>query len=133
MKLFLKSGIIDNFLENEEAITEIFNKLRDSIYYSPEDFYYKDIADQIELINREMKIVFVYNILDSMHWKGLWVLFRFHGNVLDAFIPVKRNMEGKRFGFVRFANLEDAKRAISRLDGFVILGKKDLGENGQIQ
>ncbi|MFQ6627982.1 hypothetical protein Gotur_008026 [Gossypium turneri] len=35
-------------------------------------------------------------------------------------------MEGKRFGFVRFANLEDAQRAILRLDGFVILGKKKV-------
>ncbi|KAK5838831.1 hypothetical protein PVK06_007571 [Gossypium arboreum] len=33
-------------------------------------------------------------------------------------------MEGKRFGFVRFTNMEDAQRAISRLDGFVLLGKK---------
>ncbi|MBA0753770.1 hypothetical protein Gogos_020940, partial [Gossypium gossypioides] len=37
---------------------------------------------------------------------------------------VKRSIEGKRFGFVRFAKLVDAQRAISRLDGFVILGKK---------
>ncbi|MFQ6627980.1 hypothetical protein Gotur_007272 [Gossypium turneri] len=33
-------------------------------------------------------------------------------------------MEGKRFGFVRFANLENAQRVILRLDCFVILGKK---------
>lgn len=45
--------------------------------------------------------VFVYNILDSMHWKGLWALFRFHGNVLDAFIPAKKSMKGKRFGFCK--------------------------------
>ncbi|KAH1033476.1 hypothetical protein J1N35_045650 [Gossypium stocksii] len=59
-----------------------------------------------------------------MHWKGLWVLFSFHGNVVDAFIPTKRSNEGKRFGFVRFTKLEDAQREISRLDGFVMLGKK---------
>ncbi|TYI05915.1 hypothetical protein ES332_A10G121900v1 [Gossypium tomentosum] len=71
-----------------------------------------------------MRTVFVYNIPDSMYRKGLWALFRFYGNVLDAFIPVKRSMEGKRFGFVRFANMEDAQRAILRLGGFVLLGKK---------
>ncbi|MBA0636362.1 hypothetical protein Godav_000064 [Gossypium davidsonii] len=70
------------------------------------------------------RTVFVYNIPDSMHWKRLSALFRFHGNVLDDFIPVKRSMEGKRFVFVRFAKLVDAQRAISRLDGFVILGKR---------
>ncbi|MBA0827736.1 hypothetical protein Goarm_012489, partial [Gossypium armourianum] len=63
------------------------------------------------------RTVFVYNIPDSMHWKGLWALFRFHGNVLDAFIPAKRSMKGKKFGFVRFAKLVDAQREISSLDG----------------
>ncbi|KAH1115510.1 hypothetical protein J1N35_008888 [Gossypium stocksii] len=75
-------------------------------------------------VRDNLRTVFVYNIPDSMHWKGLWALFRFHGNVVDAFIPAKRSMEGNRFGFVRFAKLVDAQRAISRLDGFVILGKK---------
>ncbi|MBA0737971.1 hypothetical protein Gogos_011388 [Gossypium gossypioides] len=63
------------------------------------------------------RTVFVYNIPDSMHWKGLWVLFQFHGNVLDAFILAKRSMKGKRFGFVRFTKPVDAQREISRLDG----------------
>ncbi|KAK5776169.1 hypothetical protein PVK06_044128 [Gossypium arboreum] len=71
-----------------------------------------------------VRTVYVDNIPDSIHWKGLRALFNFHGNVLDAFIPVKRSKEGKRFGFVRFAKLEDAQRAIARLDGFVMLGKK---------
>ncbi|KAG8488753.1 hypothetical protein CXB51_016626 [Gossypium anomalum] len=70
------------------------------------------------------RTIFVYNIPNNMHWKGLWALFQFHGNVLDAFILVKRNMEGKRFGFVRFAKMVDAQREISKADGFVILGKK---------
>ncbi|KAK5819218.1 hypothetical protein PVK06_024189 [Gossypium arboreum] len=41
-----------------------------------------------------VKTVFVDNIPESMHWKGLWTLFSFHGNVLDAFILVKRNKVG---------------------------------------
>ncbi|KAH1040220.1 hypothetical protein J1N35_041963 [Gossypium stocksii] len=71
-----------------------------------------------------LRTVFIYNIPDSMHWKGLWALFNFHGNVLDAFIPAKRIMEGKRFEFVRFDNMDDAQREIARLDSFVMLGKK---------
>ncbi|KAH1122969.1 hypothetical protein J1N35_006129 [Gossypium stocksii] len=71
-----------------------------------------------------VRTVFVNNIPESMHWKGLWTLFSFHGEVMDAFIPVKRNKTGKRFGFVRFNKEEDAQRAIGRLDGFVLLGKR---------
>ncbi|MBA0701298.1 hypothetical protein Goari_020466 [Gossypium aridum] len=57
-----------------------------------------------------------------MHWKGLWALFRYHGNVIDAFILKKRSKNGNRFGFVRFSKILDAQRAISRINGFVIMG-----------
>ncbi|KAG8472252.1 hypothetical protein CXB51_034478 [Gossypium anomalum] len=46
VQLHRKNEIIDNFLGNDEAVTQMFNKLGDSVYYSPEDFYYKDIANQ---------------------------------------------------------------------------------------
>ncbi|TYJ22402.1 hypothetical protein E1A91_A08G123800v1, partial [Gossypium mustelinum] len=71
-----------------------------------------------------MEIVFFYNIPISMHWKGLWALFGYHGDVIDAFIPSKRCRNGKRFGFVRFSNERDALRAIVRLNGFFLLGKR---------
>ncbi|PPS02403.1 hypothetical protein GOBAR_AA18256 [Gossypium barbadense] len=66
--------------------------------------------------------VFVNNIPASMHWKGLWTLFNFHGVVKDAFILNKKSKVGSRFGFVRFSCVTDAQRAIERLNGFVILG-----------
>ncbi|KAK5772777.1 hypothetical protein PVK06_049072 [Gossypium arboreum] len=47
VQLLRKNEIIDNMLGNDEAVTEMFNKLGDSVYYSPEDFYYKDIANQV--------------------------------------------------------------------------------------
>ncbi|KAB2083826.1 hypothetical protein ES319_A05G294400v1 [Gossypium barbadense] len=59
-----------------------------------------------------------------MHWKGLWALFGYHGEVVDAFIPTKRCRNGKRFGFVRFSNERDAQRVIMRLNGFFLLGKR---------
>lgn len=46
--------------------------------------------------NRKIKktmvtiIVFVHNISETMHWKGLWVFFRYHRDVIDVFIPVKK-------------------------------------------
>ncbi|XP_017604350.1 uncharacterized protein LOC108451131 [Gossypium arboreum] len=71
----------------------------------------------------KVRMVFIDNIPESMHWKGLWTLFSFPGEIMDAFIPVKRNKAGKRFGFVRFNKEEDAQRAIDRVDGFVLLGE----------
>ncbi|KAH1108246.1 hypothetical protein J1N35_012014 [Gossypium stocksii] len=71
-----------------------------------------------------VKTVFVYNILTSMHWKGLWALFGYHGDVIGTFIPSKRCRNGKRFGFVRFSNERDALRAIMRLNGFFLLGMR---------
>ncbi|KAK5771082.1 hypothetical protein PVK06_047257 [Gossypium arboreum] len=68
--------------------------------------------------------VFVFNIPMTMHWKGLWTLFSYHRKVVDAFIPEKTSKSRKRFGFIRFSNFLDAKRAITRLNGFVILGSK---------
>ncbi|KAG8497351.1 hypothetical protein CXB51_008604 [Gossypium anomalum] len=66
--------------------------------------------------------VFVNNIPVTMHWKGLWALFSFHGAVKDAFIPIKKSKFGRRFGFVRHSSVTDAQRAIDSLNGFVILG-----------
>ncbi|KAH1073111.1 hypothetical protein J1N35_025439 [Gossypium stocksii] len=66
--------------------------------------------------------LFVSNIPATMHWKGLWVLFNFHGEVKDAFIPIKKSKNGKRFSFVRYSNDIDAQRAIEKLNGFVLLG-----------
>ncbi|MBA0843292.1 hypothetical protein Goarm_000494 [Gossypium armourianum] len=68
--------------------------------------------------------VFVYNIPSSMHWKGLWALFGYHGDVVDAFILSKRCRNGNRFGFVRFNNERNAQRAILRLNDFFLLGKR---------
>ncbi|KAH1063239.1 hypothetical protein J1N35_028226 [Gossypium stocksii] len=68
--------------------------------------------------------MFVSNISASMHWKGLWALFSYHGKVVDTFISEKKSKGGMRFGFVRYANYSNARRAISILNGFVILGSR---------
>ncbi|MBA0781616.1 hypothetical protein Gotri_002523 [Gossypium trilobum] len=66
----------------------------------------------------------VYNIPVTMHWKGLWTLFRYHGDVIDAFIPAKKSKSGRKLGFVRFDKIMDAQKVINRLNGFVILGSR---------
>ncbi|MBA0819136.1 hypothetical protein Gohar_021591 [Gossypium harknessii] len=56
----------------------------------------------------------VYNIPMTMHWKGLWTLFRYHGDVIDAFIPAKKSKSGRKLGFVRFDKIMDAQKVINR-------------------
>ncbi|MFQ6634349.1 hypothetical protein Gotur_011887 [Gossypium turneri] len=48
--------------------------------------------------------------------------------VLDAFIPNKRNAANKRFGFIRYAYLAEARRAIERMNDFWMY-KHRLGVN----
>ncbi|KAL4383787.1 hypothetical protein GQ457_15G029600 [Hibiscus cannabinus] len=66
--------------------------------------------------------LFVHNIADRLHWKGVWKVFDRHGVVVDVFIPHRRSRAGRWFGFVRMASKEDADRVIERLNGFWQLG-----------
>ncbi|KAL4378329.1 hypothetical protein GQ457_02G029540 [Hibiscus cannabinus] len=59
--------------------------------------------------------VFVNNISERMHWQGVWQSFDRHGEVVDVFIPRRRNRFGERFGFVRMATRAAADRLLSRL------------------
>ncbi|KAE8667833.1 hypothetical protein F3Y22_tig00112368pilonHSYRG00005 [Hibiscus syriacus] len=61
--------------------------------------------------------LFVENLPEKIHWERFGSLFCSHGRVLDVFIPNKRNSKGVRFGFIRFASIEEARRAISKMNG----------------
>ncbi|KAK8682043.1 hypothetical protein V6N13_054440 [Hibiscus sabdariffa] len=73
---------------------------------------------------RQVITIYVNNIGENLHRKGLWLEFGRHGEVLDAFIANKRNKEGKKFGFVRTSNKADANRMIERLNNFRLFGSK---------
>ncbi|MBA0816701.1 hypothetical protein Gohar_001334 [Gossypium harknessii] len=47
VELLRKNGIIHNLLGNDEAVTQMFNKLCDFISFNDKGFYYKDIASQV--------------------------------------------------------------------------------------
>lgn len=49
-----------------------------------------------------------------------------HGKVIDAFIPSKRGSDGRRFGFVRFAYLQQQMQEgeLNRLNRFRKLGSR---------
>ncbi|KAK8557259.1 hypothetical protein V6N13_013534 [Hibiscus sabdariffa] len=68
--------------------------------------------------------VFVSNLPPRLHWKGLWFAFARYGEVIDAFIPMKKSKTGFRYGFVRFLSLEDAGRAVLHLNGSVLYGNR---------
>ncbi|KAL4383082.1 hypothetical protein GQ457_15G019720 [Hibiscus cannabinus] len=73
---------------------------------------------------KQVWTLFVWNLSNGLHWKGLWQCFYHQGVVVDAFIPVKRAFDGTRFGFVCMASRVDALRAIERLDGFTLYGSQ---------
>ncbi|KAL4377706.1 hypothetical protein GQ457_02G029470 [Hibiscus cannabinus] len=68
--------------------------------------------------------VFVNNISERMHWQGVWQSFDRHGEVVDVFIPRRRNRFGERFGFVRMVTRAAADRVIERLNGFWLYGSR---------
>ncbi|KAE8702505.1 hypothetical protein F3Y22_tig00110482pilonHSYRG00200 [Hibiscus syriacus] len=61
--------------------------------------------------------LFIENLPEKIHWKRLESLFSTYGHVIDAFIPNKKNSKGGRFGFIRFATIEEARKAISSMNG----------------
>ncbi|OMO50988.1 hypothetical protein CCACVL1_30086 [Corchorus capsularis] len=61
--------------------------------------------------------VFVNNIPPKVGWRWLRTVFQHFGKVVDAFIPSHRSRQGRKFGFVRFSNLYDARKAARNLNG----------------
>ncbi|KAL4347478.1 hypothetical protein GQ457_17G001450 [Hibiscus cannabinus] len=74
--------------------------------------------------NKEVISLFVENLPEKLHWKGLWFSFARHGDVVSVYIAKKKSRGGKRFGFIRMKNLVEAKRVMERLDGFTLYGSR---------
>ncbi|KAL4339851.1 hypothetical protein GQ457_08G017430 [Hibiscus cannabinus] len=68
--------------------------------------------------------LFVSNIVDRLHWQGVWQVFDRHGEVVDVFVPARKSKAGERFGFVRMASREAGDRVIERLHGRWIYGSQ---------
>ncbi|KAL4332569.1 hypothetical protein GQ457_07G001250 [Hibiscus cannabinus] len=75
--------------------------------------------------------LFVVNLSPMMHWSGLRQAFDFYGDVVDSFEAIKRDRNGRRFGFVRFSNIWDATRAIERLNPSVYRNQGYNYEQGE--
>ncbi|KAL4369087.1 hypothetical protein GQ457_05G024400 [Hibiscus cannabinus] len=68
--------------------------------------------------------LFVGNLSDQIHWKGLWQVFDRYERVLDSIIPQKRALDGRRFGFVRMYSEAEAIRVRDCLHGKWIHGSR---------
>ncbi|KAE8684420.1 Small nuclear ribonucleoprotein family protein [Hibiscus syriacus] len=68
--------------------------------------------------------LYVENLPEKIHWKMFGSLFCIHGQIIDAFIPNKRNTKRVHFGFIRFATIEEARKAILKMNGSHIDGNK---------
>lgn len=68
--------------------------------------------------NRDTSVVTYYftNFSTSFGPEALWKMFLKWGKVVDVFIPMKRNKEGKAFGFVRFKEVAYPQELERRLD-----------------
>ncbi|XVF06622.1 hypothetical protein REPUB_Repub06bG0065400 [Reevesia pubescens] len=71
--------------------------------------------------NLNIVTVFVNNLPPSVYRRWVWQIFFHHGKVVDVFIPKKKNVNGRCFGFVRFASRDDATRAVKNLNGAWLL------------
>lgn len=68
--------------------------------------------------------IFFSEIPDCTKAKDIFELFGCHGDVVEVVIPPKLNFRGKRYGFARFSEVEDARMLGVRLDHIVIDRKK---------
>ncbi|KAE8716669.1 hypothetical protein F3Y22_tig00110114pilonHSYRG00633 [Hibiscus syriacus] len=68
--------------------------------------------------------LFVDNLPNTIHWKGLWQIVGRCGEVLSVYIPKKRSRAGSRFGFVKVGNKVEAERVKERLKGLIVYGSR---------
>ena len=73
---------------------------------------------------RDCWSLFITNLSLRVTSKDLFDVFREAGPVFDVFLQRDRSSESRGFGFVQFKIEWDANRAIQRLDGRVIDGRR---------
>jgi RNA recognition motif-containing protein len=58
---------------------------------------------------------FVTNFPDEAKAADLWPKFAHYGRVGEVYIPEKRDKQGRRFGFVKYREVRDAKEHLQLL------------------
>ncbi|XVE93783.1 hypothetical protein REPUB_Repub01dG0224600 [Reevesia pubescens] len=78
--------------------------------------------------NEQVFTVFVNNLPQEANPSWVTTVFQRFGRVVDVFLPKNRSRWGRKFGFVRYISLTDAKMAIWNLNGAFFLENK-IGVN----
>ncbi|KAK9046317.1 hypothetical protein V6N11_052209 [Hibiscus sabdariffa] len=68
--------------------------------------------------------VYVGNLSPKVKWRYLKKLFQRFGNVLDVFIPQKRDFSGFNFGFFRFSTIREAETAVLMFGGAWVVDRR---------
>lgn len=74
------------------------------------------------LQNRETKVVFVSNIPHEALLKDIWQHFKKFCPVKDIILPRKCDKHGKRYGFIKVQNHNDASLLIKNISGHLFKG-----------
>ncbi|GAB4831246.1 hypothetical protein Ancab_005259 [Ancistrocladus abbreviatus] len=64
-----------------------------------------------------VKSIFFTNYLKDWSMMSMWKVFWRHGRVIDIFCPSKADRSGKRFGFVRYIEVNNIIELVQSLDG----------------
>ncbi|GJV81698.1 RNA-directed DNA polymerase, eukaryota [Tanacetum coccineum] len=96
-----------------------------SIQEVPKTRNYRSKEDDVAKISVS---VFITNFPDSCSAKDLFNSCKQYGHVVDSYIPNKRSITGKRFGFVRFINVFNKVGLVENLST-VWIGQQKLQVN----
>lgn len=69
-------------------------------------------------------LVLLHTISKRHGEKNLWFEFKKRGNVREVFIARNKNKSGRRYGFVRFKWVNNARKLERQLDNLVLEGLK---------
>ncbi|KAH1241640.1 hypothetical protein GmHk_07G019178 [Glycine max] len=74
--------------------------------------------------HKDITSLYFSRFADDITEKELWYHFKRWGDVREIFIPKRRNLAGRRYGFVRFKGVQDIPYLVRKLDSIVIGGLK---------
>ncbi|KAL4554369.1 hypothetical protein LXL04_039506 [Taraxacum kok-saghyz] len=77
-----------------------------------------------EELSKVVTTFFVNNLPEGCNSTRLWKRFEESGTLVDAFVPGKRDVSGRLFGFVRFLKVSNLHRMLKKLNELLLDGQK---------
>ncbi|MCI28503.1 RNA-binding protein 25-like, partial [Trifolium medium] len=82
----------------------------------------------VHKLDQETTSFFFTNFPEDVNVMDLWAKFARYGRIGEVYIPKKLDKQGRRFGFVKFREVRDARAMLARL-GDIWLGTFKLRVN----